>query len=456
MNAVTFPDDFVWGVATSSYQIEGAVYADGRSPSNWDVFARREGVIADGSSGHGACDHYRRFRDDIRLMHDLGVGAYRFSVAWPRVMPDGRGRVEQRGLDFYKRLVDGLLDDDIEPFVTLYHWDHPQVLEDAGGWRTRPMCDWFTEYALAVHDALGDRVRNWATINEPWCVAFLGHAAGVHAPGRTSPSEAVAAAHHLLLAHGRATTAMRSAGRPGDRFGIVLNPAPVRAAPTDPASADDVRRIDGTRNRWWLDALFDGRYPQDVLDDVGDWASCVEPGDNSEIAVPLDWLGVNYYNDEIVRVVRADDPPLPSAHPTARGAIGVEPAAGATDIGWPITPSGLTNLLVAMRDRYPGLPPIHITENGAAYHDVAEHGRCVDRPRIAYLDAHLRALQRAIAAGVDVRGYFAWSLMDNFEWAFGYSQRFGLVHVDFETQERTPKASYYWYAQVCRLNGVGE
>ena len=451
-----FPDGFVWGTATSSYQIEGAVYADGRSPSSWDVFSRREGAIADGSSGHGACDHYRRSTEDVRLLRDLKVDAYRFSIAWPRVMPDGFGRIEQRGMDFYRRLVDDLAVEGIEPFVTLYHWDHPQALEELGGWRSRQMADWFTEYALAVHEALGDRVHYWATLNEPWCVAFLGHAAGVHAPGHTSPAESIAAAHHLLLAHGRATTAMRAVGRNADRFGIVLNVAPVRASIVDPPSEDDIRRIDGTRNRWFLDAVLEGHYPVDVLADVGEWADCVQDGDTHEIAAPIDWLGVNYYNDEIVCAVAAGESTSPSPYPSTRTAMTAEPVGTPTDIGWPITPSGLSVLLTSMHRRYPSLPPIYLTENGAAFHDVAEHGRCVDRRRIDYLDAHLRALHDSLGAGVDVRGYFAWSLMDNFEWSHGYSQRFGLVHVDYETLERTPKASYHWYAQICRLNGLGE
>jgi beta-glucosidase len=447
----TFPAGFTWGTATSAYQIEGAVTEGGRGPSVWDVFSARPGAVRHGDTGAVACDHVHRLAADVALMSDLGVGAYRFSIGWPRVLPAGTGETSAEGLGFYDRLVDHLLDAGIEPFVTLFHWDLPQALEERGGWRNRDCADWFVDYAATMVRRLGDRVSNWSTLNEPWCYAFLGHCSGVHAPGLRDPAAAVAVAHHQLLGHGRATRAMRSL-LPSGRFGVVINPAPVVAEEGADVGPDVLRRVDGIRNRWWFDPLLTGTYPDDVLVDLGPLAACVQDGDAAEIAVPIDWLGINYYNDEVVRLRRADDSEPPSPYPGVPEYAPADPPADATDTGWPLTPDGLTRQLLWLRDRYPNLPPLYITENGAAYDDPVVADRCHDERRIRYYAMHLRALHDAMSAGVDVRGYFAWSLLDNFEWAWGYDMRFGLVHVDFATQTRTVRDSGRWYAELCRSN----
>lgn len=454
---VRFPDGFLWGAATSSHQIEGG-RADRREDS-WDRFSIRPGAIVGGDVAGDGCDHLRLMADDVALMQDLGIHAYRFSISWARAAADGGWRATPRGLDPYRRLIDLLGSAGIAASATLYHWDHPQELEDAGGWRNRDSASWFAEYAADVVGELGDGVAQWATLNEPWCVAFLGHAAGEHAPGIIDPAAAVAVVHHLLLAHGLAVEALRAAG--AGNVGVVLNPAPVvGVAGADP---DVLRRIDGTINRLFLDPLLRGRYPDDVLADLGPWAPAIREGDLTVIARPIDWLGVNYYNDHTFTgeavatsgsaAPTADGSLRPSPHITAPDACPARPVGDVTGQQWPITPGGLTHLLVRLAADYgDALPPIHIAENGAAYDDPVIDGRCIDTRRIAYLDAHLRALADAIAAGVDVRGYYAWSLFDNFEWAWGFSQRFGLVHVDFATQVRTPRASAHWYADICRTN----
>jgi beta-glucosidase len=451
-----FPDGFLWGAATSAYQIEGAVTADGRAPSIWDALCRVPGAVHEGDTGDVAADHYHRYREDVALMGGLGLRAYRFSVAWPRVLRHtGRGpaSVNEVGLDFYRRLVDELLAAGIEPVATLYHWDLPQALQDAGGWPARDTARRFAEYAAVVFDALHDRVPMWATLNEPWCSALLGYAEGVHAPGIHDATAATRAIHHLLLGHGLAIEAMRAID-PRPAQGIVLNLAPVRGEPPDQedALADSLRRVDGLRNRVWAEALLRGSYPDDVAADLEAFGGLpVEPGDSGVIAAPLDWLGVNYYNDDILRTEPGGR--LGSA-PGALDVAIADPGPEVTDMGWPITADGLRDLLVTLAATYPHLPPLFITENGAAYDDPVTEGAVHDVRRIRYLDAHLRALHAAIAEGVDVRGYFAWSLMDNFEWARGYAMRFGIVHVDYETQVRTPRDSALWYREVIARNGL--
>ncbi|GAA1476951.1 GH1 family beta-glucosidase [Nocardioides aestuarii] len=444
-----FPAGFRWGTATASYQIEGSETADGRSPSIWDTFSRVPGAVVGGDTGAVACDHYRRMPQDVALMADLGVGWYRFSVAWPRVRPDA-GAPSAAGLGFYDRLVDELLGHGISPWLTLYHWDLPQVLEDAGGWTVRDTADRFVDYAVTVHEALGDRVPVWTTLNEPWCSAFLGYTAGVHAPGRQEGAAGLRAAHHLMLAHGAAATELRARG--AESVGITLNLTV--ADPADPASDADVdaaRRVDSQHNRLFLDPVLRGSYPSDLLADTEHlgWTEVVRDGDLEVISAPIDVLGVNYYHGDAVsgRPDPADTRPSPFVE--ARLSM---PTRGLprTAMDWEVQPEGLTRLLMRLHDDYPGVPLV-VTENGAAYDDTVGADGSVDDPeRLAYLDQHLRAVHAAIEGGADVRGYFAWSFLDNFEWAEGYAKRFGLVHVDYDTQVRTPKSSARWYAGVCR------
>jgi beta-glucosidase len=442
---------FRWGVATSSYQIEGAAAADGRKPSIWDTFCRVPGAVVNGDTGEVACDHYHRMPDDVALIADLGVDTYRFSVAWPRVQPDGRGPANQAGLDFYRRLVDELLSRGVEPWLTLYHWDLPQDLEDAGGWPARDTAERFADYAALMHGALGDRVKVWTTLNEPWCSAMLGYAYGVHAPGRRDLGAAIAAAHHLLLGHGLATERLRAAAADPIEIGITLNlgnAIPASETKVDRAAA---RRADGLGARLYLDPVLRGAYPQDVLSDLESVGVTVpvRDGDLEAISAPIDVLGVNYYTDTVFsgvddqgRCLDKDGRPvelrIPRGLPT-------------TAMGWEIRPDGLADLLVRLHTDYPGLPLV-ITENGAAFDDVAdETGFVRDDDRVAYLSAHLAAVADAQAAGADVRGYFAWSLMDNFEWSHGYDKRFGIVRVDYESQIRTPKRSaIYWRDAIRR------
>jgi beta-glucosidase len=428
-----FPPGFVFGAATSAYQIEGAVSEDGRGESIWDRFSARPGTIANAETGRVACDSYHRSHEDIRLMRELGLNGYRFSVAWPRVLPGGRGRVNAKGLDFYDRFVDALLANGIEPFVTLYHWDLPQVLEDRGGWPERDTVDAYVEYVAAVAGRLGDRVERWITQCEPWVVSWLGYATGEHAPGRTSDADALAAAHHVLLAHGRAADVLRSVSSRAD-VGITIDLVHFEPSTDAPEDVEASATADALRNRSILDPVLRGRYPDELTARYAGILPRLEDGDLETIAAPLDFLGINYYTRNVVRADPLGGPPL------------VVPVDGAelTEMGWEVYPNGLFELLVRLRAEYDA-PPLYVTENGAAFADRLEGGRVVDTPRIAYLDAHLDAVSRAIGAGVDVRGYFLWSLLDNFEWAFGYARRFGVVHVDFETLERTPKASFGWY-----------
>ena len=445
---ITFPDGFVWGAATASYQIEGAAREDGRGPSIWDTFSRTPGKVFAGHTGDIACDHYHRYADDVALMADLGLASYRFSIAWPRIRPDGTGPVNPKGLDFYDRLTDELLGKGIDPVVTLYHWDLPQTLEDRGGWTNRETAEAFAEYARAVYGRLGDRVATWTTLNEPWCSAYLGYGSGIHAPGRQDPASALIAAHHLNLAHGLAARELRAAG--ARSISITLNPCVV--SPLDPANPDDVaaaRLIDGVANRIFLDPLLKGEYATDVLENIarvtGD-PSFIKDGDTAIIHQPLDVLGINYYTPAYVEAVPGHRGPLD--YPGSDGIAFRKLAAPVTDMGWPIEPAALTRLLTRIHRDYPGTA-LMITENGAAYPEGVH-----DLPRIEYIDNHLRACHDALAAGVDLRGYFAWSLMDNFEWAEGYAKRFGMVHVDYTTQQRVLKDSAKWYREVIRRNGL--
>jgi beta-glucosidase len=430
----SFPSDYIWGVATSSYQIEGAVTEDGRGPSIWDTFCAEPGRIRDGSSGAVACDHYHRWPADLDLIRDLGVNAYRFSIAWPRIFPQGRGKLETRGLDFYERLVDGLLERGLQPWATLYHWDLPQALQDRGGWVNRDTAHAFADYADVISSRLGERVHAYATLNEPWCSAYLGYEQGEHAPGLNDRRQHLQASHNLLLAHGLALPALRG-NAPAAAHGIVLNLNPAYPGTDSDVDRAAARRFDGFFNRWYLDPLFRGHYPQDVWDGYGADVPQVEPGDLEVINAPVDFLGVNYYSPTVV----SDAPG--SSWPAIRD---VPRAVPRTAMGWEIRPQALTELLVRLKADY-RLPPVYITENGAAFDDQLVAGRIADEQRTDYLRSHLQALTAAAEAGAPAAGYFAWSLLDNFEWAYGYTERFGLVHVDFETQNRTLKSSAEWY-----------
>ena len=428
----SFPPDFVWGAATASYQIEGAAHEDGRSESVWDRFSATPGKVWNGDTGAVACDFYHRYPEDIALMRELGIDAFRFSIAWPRVLPAGRGSVNQAGLDFYDRLVDELLANGIEPFPTLFHWDTPQVLEDEGGWSSRSTAEAFVGYAEAVAERLGDRIKHWITHNEPWVVAWIGHSWGVHAPGRTSEADAVAAAHHLLLSHGWAVEAIRRAA-PDAKVGITLNLA--HAYPTSDSPEDEAAawQVDGEGNRWFLDPLYRGSYPADLLERNELVAPHVRDGDLATIAAPTDFLGVNNY----FRFLVSGGPAGPQ--------IQRNPEAQYTAMDWEVYPDGLRQLLVRVANDY-APPAIYVTENGAAFGDIRGHdGRVHDPERTAYIESYLGAVGRAIEDGAPVKGYFVWSLLDNFEWAEGYSKRFGIVYVDYPTLERVPKDSFYWY-----------
>lgn len=443
---------FIWGTSTAAYQIEGGATEDGRTPSIWDTFSHTPGLTLNGDTGDVACDHYHRSADDVKLMAGLGVNGYRFSVAWPRVQPGGTGPANQRGLDFYRRLVDDLLAHGIEPFLTLYHWDLPQELEDAGGWPARDTVHRFADYAGIVHDALGDRVKHFTTFNEPWCTAFLGYGEGRHAPGRTNGADALATAHHLNLAHGLAAQVLARTSR---EIGISLNLHGL--LPATEADAEAVRRLDALANRIWLDPLMLGRYPSDLLEDtagVTDW-SFVRDGDLETISGKLTFMGINYYTRNLVAL--GPEPRFPSSWPGSEHVVTVNRDLPRTEMGWEIDPGGLSDLLRRVHAEY-GPIPLFVTENGMAALDqaLADDGSVRDDDRIAYLRAHLRECEQVLAEGVPLRGYFLWSLMDNFEWAWGYSKRFGIVHVDYESQARTPKASAHWYSDVIRRGSLAD
>ena len=423
-----FPEGFIFGTATSSYQIEGAVQEDGRGPSIWDTFCREPGRIRDGSNGDVACDHYHRYESDLDLLAELGVDAYRFSLAWPRIQPVGSGAVNEKGLDFYERLTDGLLERGIQPYATLYHWDLPQALQDVGGWTNRDVAHRFNDYARIVTERLGDRLASIATLNEPWCSSFLSYDIGEHAPGLKNRKLALAAAHHLMLGHGLAMQTMRELNKKA-ALGIVLNLSPAYAASLAKEDQDARQFADGYSNRWFLDPIFKGGYPADMWDAFGADIPEVRDGDLKIISAKNDFLGVNYYTRSFVS---ADGQAKPEG-------------AEYTHMGWEVYPAGLTELLLRLQNEY-HTPPIYITENGAAYPDERGTGSTVHDPqRMAYYQSHLAAVADAARQGADVRGYFAWSMLDNFEWAWGYERRFGLFYVDYATQERVWKDSGRWY-----------
>jgi beta-glucosidase len=455
-----FPRDFLFGTATAAYQIEGAAHEDGRTDSIWDAFSRVPGAVVDAHNGDVACDHYHRYESDVELMAELGLQTYRFSTSWSRVRPDG-GPVNPKGLDFYSRLVDSLLEKNIKPWLTLYHWDLPQTLEEKGGWANRDTAAHFADYAASVHEVLGDRVDAWTTLNEPWCASFLSYIGGEHAPGRQDPEAGLAAGHHLLLAHGLAVQTLRSLD-PTLQLGITLNLTV--ADPVDPTSEGDLdaaRRIDGQFNRFFLDPIFRGSYPDDVLADVAHlgFDAYVLPGDLDVISTPIDALGVNYYHGEAVSstpvanqmsTAAPSERPKRSPFPAAEGVYWHKRPLPVTAMDWEVQPEGLTRLLKRIDAEYTGTAvKLSVTENGAAYNDVvADDGVVHDADRTEFLRLHLDAILDAIDEGVNVYGYFYWSLMDNYEWAWGYHKRFGLVRVDYDTLERTPKHSALEYKRI--------
>jgi beta-glucosidase len=434
-----FPPDFVWGATTSAYQIEGAVEADGRGESIWDRFSRAPGRVRGGDTGRVACDHYHRYREDVALLAGLGLGAYHFSVAWPRILPAGTGRVNEAGLDFYDRLVEALLEHGIAPHLTLYHWDLPQVLEDAGGWPAREIVGAFADYADIVARRLGDRVRSITTFNEPWVISELGYRRGVHAPGRTDGAAALAAAHHLLVAHGSAVAAIRAAA-PGVPVGIVLDFEPKHPAELHILDLEAAAVEHDQMNRWYLDPLSGRGYPEDGARAWGWLRREIRAGDLELAATPIDFMGVNYYTRHIVRSPLLPEPPAPAV------------AREETAMGWEVYPSGLTEVLAFVASRT-GPLPLYVTENGAAY-PLGPRDPERDPGRVAFLRRHLEAALDAIEQGVPLRGYFVWSLLDNFEWAEGYAHRFGIVHVDFETLERRVRDSGRFLAAVARSGRI--
>jgi beta-glucosidase len=456
-----FPPGFTWGTATASYQIEGAATEDGRGPSIWDTFSATPGCVANGDTGLVACDHYHRYEEDIAIMKKLGVTAYRFSIAWPRLFPQGDGVREERGFAFYNKLIDALLDAGIEPVATVYHWDLPQPLQDRGGWANREIVDIFADYALACVEAFGDRVKTWITINEPWCVTWLGYQIGLHAPGVKDLSHAVAAAHHTALAHAAATRVMK--GFDSELIvGLTVNMSNFRVDGSAPETLEAFDLMDGQMNRWWIDALMHGTYPESLARAYGEiYDNVVLPGDGDLLKTENpDFLGINYYSDSFIADARQDEKPLKDGvlfpfDVRANTEIPKQYKANMTDMDWVITPEGIRDVVTRVHNDWPSIPAIVITENGSAYADGPdENGVVQDDRRIAYLRAHVSALAEAVANGVPVTGYFAWSLLDNFEWSFGYAKRFGIVHVDFETQKRTIKNSALEYKAIVANRGV--
>ncbi len=437
MTTHKFPADFIWGAATASYQIEGAWDEDGKGESIWDRFSHTPGNILGGDTGNIACDHYHRWPEDIALMSDLGLDAYRFSISWPRIIPNGRGQINQAGLDFYSRLVDALLEAGITPFPTLYHWDLPQVLQDEGGWPVRSTAEAFVDYADVISRHLGDRIKHWMTINEPWVIASLGYLMGVHAPGHQELDEMLPASHHLLLAHGWTVPVLRQ-NSPDAEVGIVLNLGP--QAPASPSAADKAVawNFDGVHNRWYLDPISGRGYPADIVQSYGRELDYIQPGDMEAIAAPIDFLGVNFYNRSIHRNFGAANNLPETVHHTGER----------TEMGWEVHPESLYDLLGRLHFDY-RFPAMYVTENGTACPDqFSDDGHVHDADRISYLQRHLGSAAKAIVAGVPLKGYFVWSLMDNFEWSFGNSMRFGLIYIDYKTQQRIFKDSALWYKRV--------
>lgn len=431
-----FPKDFVWGVATSSFQIEGAAKEDGRGESIWDRFCQTPGKVANFENGDVANDHYHLYKEDVAMMKELGVDSYRFSIAWPRIFPSGEGKANDKGLDFYKRLVEELHGQGIKPAATLYHWDLPQLLQDKGGWCNRDTALRFAEYAAYMFEKLGDSVPLWITHNEPWCASFLSYGIGHHAPGITDNHSAVKASHHLLLSHGLAVQAYRELGLQGD-IGITLNLEAVHPASNREEDIQAAMRRDGYFNRWFLDPVFKGAYPKDMVDLYSRYRPLdyITPDDLQIISSPIDFLGINYYSRSVVQ----SDP-----NEKWLGVGHVPSTLPLTDMGWEIYPQGLYELLTRIQSDYPSIP-LYVTENGAAFADKLENGQVHDKDRVEFIQTHFDQASRAIESGVPLKGYYVWSLMDNFEWAFGYAKRFGILYVDFDTQERTLKDSAIWY-----------
>jgi len=442
----SFPDGFLWGAATSAYQVEGSPLADGAGPSIWHRFTRTPWLVPSGDNGDVACDHYRRYEEDVQLMRGLGLNAYRFSISWSRVMPEGRGRINEKGLDFYRRLVAALLENGIRPNVTLYHWDLPEALDNLGGWLNRDVASWFADYARVMFAALDDRVPMWATLNEPWVVTDGGYLHGALAPGHRNLFEAPIASHHLLLSHAAAVEAYRAEGK--HKIGLVVNLEPKYPASESPEDLDATCRADAYMNRQYLDPVFHGRYPDEMRQIFGEAWPEFTPEDLARIRQPIDFLGVNYYTRNVSRF---DATALPVQAAPVR-----QKRHAYTETSWEVYPPGLTDTLVWVKEKY-GDIPLYITENGAAFYDPptaeAAGGEVQDPLRVEYFRTHLRAAREAIDRGVDLRGYFAWSLLDNLEWSLGFAKRFGIIHVDFETLKRTPKASSRFYAEVIRTNG---
>jgi beta-glucosidase len=441
-----FPGDFLWGAATAAYQIEGSPLADGAGASIWHRFSHTPGNTTNGDTGDVACDHYYRYESDIALMRELGLEAYRFSISWSRIFPEGKGRVNGKGIDFYSRLIDRLLESDILPNVTLYHWDLPAALDDRGGWLNPDISSWFADYATTMFDALGDRVPMWATINEPFVVMDGGYMHGNLAPGHRNMYEAPIVTHNLLRSHGMAVQAFRSSGSAG-RIGLVVNLEPRYAASSSEEDLAATARMDAYSNRHYLDPVLSGKYPDELAEIFGD--AWISPGDGEMelIREPVDFIGVNYYSRS---VIRHDDTNLPF-----RAERVAQVGNAHTEMGWEVFPQGLTDILVWIKSRY-GDIPLYITENGSAWADppAAENGQLTDPLRVAYLHDHLEAIRDAIAKGVNLRGYFAWSLLDNYEWSHGYTKRFGIVHVNYQTQERTIKDSGRYYSRIIAANGA--
>lgn len=448
MGKLSFPENFLWGAATAAYQVEGAVCEDNRGESIWDRFSHTPGKIITGETGDVACDHYNRYKEDVRLMKELGLKSYRFSIAWPRILPSGRGKVNQRGLDFYNRLTEALLENGIEPVATLYHWDLPQELQDLGGLASREIIDYFAEYASIVFKSLGDRVKIWVTLNEPAVVAFFGHAFGNHAPGLMDRRIAVQVSHHLTMSHARMVEVFRQMNVKNGEIGITLSLAPVHPATESPGDKEAARIYDGWLNRWFLDPVLKGSYPRDMLEKYIDEldAPYIKEGDMDIISrYSIDFLGVNYYTRHVIK------------KPDAGGTFDFETVSPEhseyTDMGWEVCPEAFYELLARISREY-GNPKMLITENGAAYRDDSIVGGIIaDNERIMYLKSHLAELHRAIREGANVKGYFVWSLMDNFEWAYGYSKRFGIIYIDYLTQRRMFKKSALWYKEVIENNG---
>jgi beta-glucosidase len=446
-----FPKNFIWGAATAAFQIEGANTEDGRCESIWDNFSKVPGNIMDGSDGSKACDHYHRWPEDMDIAKALNLDAYRFSVSWPRIQPTLDGNLNQKGIDFYSRLVDGMLERGIKPFLTLYHWDLPQYLQDIGGWANRDIADRFADYAQLVTQHLGDRVDSIATFNESFNTAYLGHWLGVHAPGHKNPAESIQVTHNVLLAHGRAIRAMRAQGTKA-MLGFVPNLVAPHSASQSPEDLRATARHDLLQNRLYLDPIFLGHYPEKMEEMLG-VAPKIEAGDMKEISEPIDFLGVNYYRRLIgsasgvafSHFLRNKDDSKGVKDTEFQKAVQLPPGAQVTVMGWEVYHEGLRECLELVKNRYPNVPPMYVTESGCAYEDQVQEGEVRDEQRIAYIEGQIAAVGRALANGVDVRGYFVWSLLDNFEWALGYTKRFGLTHIDYETQKRTVKASGHWY-----------